>query len=344
MCLEVPALVPAGSPNANKSKSRGNDPDDDMYLMDLDGNNLKPDSTSAELGTLNEALQELIKEISSGVRENDYLTDDGVFCSGVSKSSSSKFFGGNQRSHSTPKKLQEKFNVGVPETSRSHFAAVPTGTSSKRHAARKWKRSLSDPFRSRPHSAPELVSGCKGSPPVPVAPEARQTYMKGIVSQSSDNQYWDIWNRQKLSPEFEVKRQNILRANQVLTNQLVELERHYISSSGKLGYQVLLSPRSHMSQQLEGNQHLPNPIHSALGAKIMWWLVCFIAQFGQSLVRADYLILRKGFIMVVEKSLLSVAVIPAFADGLYVYTLTRLTSKSWESQFFSLRDSFFLVM
>ncbi|AQK51508.1 Nuclear pore complex protein NUP214 [Zea mays] len=173
MCLEVPALVPAGSPNANKSKSRGNDPDDDMYLMDLDGNNLKPDSTSAELGTLNEALQELIKEISSGVRENDYLTDDGVFCSGVSKSSSSKFFGGNQRSHSTPKKLQEKFNVGVPETSRSHFAAVPTGTSSKRHAARKWKRSLSDPFRSRPHSAPELVSGCKGSPPVPVAPEAR---------------------------------------------------------------------------------------------------------------------------------------------------------------------------
>lgn len=25
-----------------------------------------------------------------------------------------------------------------------------------------------------------------------------------------------------------------------------------------------------MSQQLEGNQHLPNPIHSALGAKTMW--------------------------------------------------------------------------
>ncbi|ONM54726.1 hypothetical protein ZEAMMB73_Zm00001d020335 [Zea mays] len=25
--------------------------------------------------------------------------------------------------------------------------------------------------------------------------------------------------------------------------------------------------------------------------------VCFIAQFGQSIVRADYLILRKGFIM-----------------------------------------------
>ena len=39
----------------------------------------------------------------------------------------------------------------------------------------------------------------------------------------------------------------------------------------------------------------------------------------------------KTALQVVEKSLLSVAVIPAFADGLYVYTLTRLTSKSWES-------------
>ncbi|ONM26750.1 hypothetical protein ZEAMMB73_Zm00001d007405 [Zea mays] len=37
------ALVPAGSPNANKSKSRGNDPDDDLCLMDPDGNNLKPE-------------------------------------------------------------------------------------------------------------------------------------------------------------------------------------------------------------------------------------------------------------------------------------------------------------
>ena len=42
MCFEVPALVPAGSPNANKSKSGGNDADDDLGLMDPDGNDLKP--------------------------------------------------------------------------------------------------------------------------------------------------------------------------------------------------------------------------------------------------------------------------------------------------------------
>ncbi|KAF8775130.1 hypothetical protein HU200_004941 [Digitaria exilis] len=63
MCFEVPALVPAGSPNVSKSKSGGNDADDDLGLMDPDGNDLKPDSTSAELGTLNEALQELLDGI-----------------------------------------------------------------------------------------------------------------------------------------------------------------------------------------------------------------------------------------------------------------------------------------
>lgn len=97
MCFEVPALVPAGAPNA-KSRSGGNDPDDDLNLMDPDGNDLKPgmlasklalnldeyiclrvvfimsmlisymtiifpDDTSAELGTLNDALQELLDGI-----------------------------------------------------------------------------------------------------------------------------------------------------------------------------------------------------------------------------------------------------------------------------------------
>jgi len=46
MCFEVPALVPAGSPNVNKSKSGGNDADDDLGLMDPDGNDLKPGTFS----------------------------------------------------------------------------------------------------------------------------------------------------------------------------------------------------------------------------------------------------------------------------------------------------------
>uniref|UniRef100_A0A0A9FKN4 Uncharacterized protein n=1 Tax=Arundo donax TaxID=35708 RepID=A0A0A9FKN4_ARUDO len=104
--------------------------------------------------------------------ENGYLTDDGVFYTGLRKSSSNKFLDGSQCGHSTPRKHQENLrnlDTGVPETARSS-SAVPASTSSKRDAARKWKRSLSDSFHSRPRSAPELVSIHKGSP-VPVAPE-----------------------------------------------------------------------------------------------------------------------------------------------------------------------------
>ena len=100
--------------------------------------------------------------------ENGYLTDDGMFYTGLSKSLS-----GNQRSHGTPRKHHGKFDAGVPETARSTSSAVPAGTSIKRHGTRKWKRSLSDSFRSRPRSAPDLVSTHKGSPPVPVARDER---------------------------------------------------------------------------------------------------------------------------------------------------------------------------
>lgn len=100
---------------------------------------------------------------------------------------------------------------------------------------------------------------------------ARQAYMKGILSQSSDTQYWDIWNRQKLSPEFEVKRQNILKANQNLTNQLVELERHFnnlemnkFSETGR----VASSRRAVYSNKSRSSQTQLSSVYNALNSQL----------------------------------------------------------------------------
>ncbi|XP_024313585.1 nuclear pore complex protein NUP214 isoform X2 [Brachypodium distachyon] len=100
---------------------------------------------------------------------------------------------------------------------------------------------------------------------------ARQAYMKGILSQSSDTQYWDIWNRQKLSPEFEVKRQNILKANQNLTNQLVELERHFnnleMNKFGDTG-RVASSRRAVYSNKSRSSQTQLSSVYNALNSQL----------------------------------------------------------------------------
>ena len=53
--------------------------------------------------------------------------------------------------------------------------------------------------------------------------------MQGIVKQATDSRYWDLWSRQKLASELELKRRNILKIKQDLTNQLTEPERHFNS-------------------------------------------------------------------------------------------------------------------
>ncbi|OVA05191.1 Exocyst complex [Macleaya cordata] len=77
MCFEVPALVPPGGP-ANGNKSGSNDDDaneDDLGILEIDESDGKTGQGSAELGTLNEALQELL----DGIQEDFYAVVDWAY-------------------------------------------------------------------------------------------------------------------------------------------------------------------------------------------------------------------------------------------------------------------------
>lgn len=49
----------------------------------------------------------------------------------------------------------------------------------------------------------------------PVSVLVRKVYMEGIFKQATDSRYWELWNRQKLSSELDLKRRCILDLNQV---------------------------------------------------------------------------------------------------------------------------------
>ncbi|XP_031399504.1 nuclear pore complex protein NUP214 isoform X1 [Punica granatum] len=103
---------------------------------------------------------------------------------------------------------------------------------------------------------------------------AREAYIEGVIKQATDDRYWELWNRQKLSTELELKRRHIMKLNQDLTNQLILLERHFntlelenFSDSvggprGRQAYQTRFGP----SRSVQSLHTLHNTINSQLVA------------------------------------------------------------------------------
>ncbi|KAF5187282.1 Nuclear pore complex protein [Thalictrum thalictroides] len=98
----------------------------------------------------------------------------------------------------------------------SSVTKVEQGLENLTERCKVWKSKMVERFEGMPHLLDQTMQVL-----------ARKVFIEGIVKQASNNQYWDIWDRQKLTPEFELKRKQILKVNQDLTNQLIELERHF---------------------------------------------------------------------------------------------------------------------
>ncbi|XP_022730110.1 nuclear pore complex protein NUP214 isoform X2 [Durio zibethinus] len=103
---------------------------------------------------------------------------------------------------------------------------------------------------------------------------ARKIYIEGIVKQASDSQYWDLWNCQKLSSELELKQRNILKLDQDLTNQLIELERYFntfelhkfVDNDGVHAVRRALHSRFGPSRHMQSLHTLHSTMNSQLAA------------------------------------------------------------------------------
>ncbi|KAK1316234.1 hypothetical protein QJS10_CPA05g00642 [Acorus calamus] len=101
--------------------------------------------------------------------------------------------------------------------------------------------------------------------------QAKQILFKGMVKQASDKQYWDMWSRQKLGPEFELKQQRILKLKQNVTNQLIDLERHFHTLElNKFGANDMGGRRApHNSLGLASGQvQLVHSLHNTMNAQL----------------------------------------------------------------------------
>ncbi|XP_073144106.1 nuclear pore complex protein NUP214 [Henckelia pumila] len=82
----------------------------------------------------------------------------------------------------------------------------------------------------------------------------RKVYLEGIFKQDADSRYWELWNRQNLSSELELKRRHVLDLNQELTNQLIELEKYFNSLEfNKFGGNGALLRKSRTSESEYGH-------------------------------------------------------------------------------------------
>jgi len=70
--FEILPFVPPGGPPSAKHGANSDDSEEDLSLIDLEGNDIKPSQNSVELEALNEDLEELL----DGIREDFYAVVD----------------------------------------------------------------------------------------------------------------------------------------------------------------------------------------------------------------------------------------------------------------------------